>query len=252
MNLQTFKALKSATEGNIHDLILWQALTDIDPPDRMVKFAGPSDIVTLTDAIQGNALGVTVTISPKRESEGTATVANPIAISGWDDITVTVKSSDEEDAETRTYNVDLGSAGPAYQGTLDIVNGTLTVTGILRTFNTKDMNNDRENYPGWQNAGVRAMYGANLVRQFNTTLNIGKIFAINTNNGDDKLYLANGVYGLTQTEWKKKKQEIQIIFPLDTPEVYTIDPVTISLFRAKNVISADSGKISIQYNAHKK
>ena len=139
-------------------------------------------------------------------------------------------------------------AGTVCGGTLDVTNGVLTVTHVLWTANTADMNNS-EIYPGWRDAGVKALLGPGInTAQSNQTMNIGTVFAANTLGGQDILYFPISYYDRrTQTEWQALALDVQIVIRLAEPVTYRLTPTEVRTLAGENNVWADCGEIAIEY-----
>jgi len=144
-------------------------------------------------------------------------------------------SAEFEPYQSNTYTINLN--GTRYGGTLDVLTGVLTVTHASITLNSANMNNS-ETYPGWSNAGIRAIIGTGLDRQIDVQLNIGQRIGVNTMSNYDIVYLPVYVYGMNQTQWKALAMDIQIVAPLATPQTVQLTPQQISLLTGINYISS--------------
>ena len=156
-----------------------------------------------------------------------------------------------EEYDGEIITVSFGSeVGTVYGGTLDITNGTLTITHVLITKNTGDMNND-ELYPGWKDAGVRELVGENLNTIYREQImNIGTVFGVNTTYSFDTLILPTATYEKNQTQWIEAAQDVQIAVPLTVPIVYQLTPVDIETIAGTNNIWCNCGETSVTYKAN--
>lgn len=178
-----------------------------------------------------------------------------------------VVSADIDSAQIATYMMQLerGTAtdyvpysitehlitfqSPVYGGVLDIVSGVLTVTHVLWTKNTANMNNESI-YPGWKNAEIRDIVGIGKNESIDTALNIGNMVAINTNNANDIVYLPQSEYGMTQEQWIALSLDIQIAIPLATPQEIQLTPTQLRTILGTNTIWSDANSdIEIEYRA---
>ena len=110
--------------------------------------------------------------------------------------------------------------GAIYGGERNLTDGTLKKTYELIELKVSDMNNS-ENYPGWKNAGVRAL--GISTGYYTSWLNIGSGFSVNVNSSNDILFLPTSDYGMTQSQWVANYPDltVQIIVPVETPTEYT-------------------------------
>lgn len=136
-----------------------------------------------------------------------------------------------------THSISFPS--PVYGGTLDVVSGVLTVTHVLWTKNTAEMNNESD-YPGWENAGIRDIVGIGKNGLVYTALNIGNLLAVNTNNANDIVYMPKSMYSMTQDQWKALALDIQIALPLETPTEQTLTGHQITALIGNNTIWSDA------------
>lgn len=146
-----------------------------------------------------------------------------------------------EPYQGQTYTIDLN--GTRYGGTVDLATGVLTVTRASITLNSANMNNS-ETYPGWSNAGIRAIIGTGLDRQIDVQLNIGQRIGVNTMSNYDVVYLPVYVYGMNQTQWKAKAMDVQIVAEYATPQTVQLTAQQISLLTGINYISS-SGEVTV-------
>lgn len=112
------------------------------------------------------------------------------------------------------------SIGAIYGGERDLTEGTLKKSFELIELKVSDMNNS-ENYPGWRNAGVRAL--GISTGYYTSWLNIGSGFSVNVSSSNDILFLPTNDYGMTQSQWIASYPDltVQIIVPVGTPTEYT-------------------------------
>lgn len=144
-------------------------------------------------------------------------------------------ATEYEPYTSNTYTIDLN--GTRYGGTVDLATGVLTVTHASITLNSANMNNS-ETYPGWSNAGIRAILGTGLDRQIDVQLNIGQRIGVNTMSNYDIVYLPVYVYGMNQTQWKAKAMDVQIVAEYATPQTVQLTAQQISLLTGINYISS--------------
>lgn len=135
-----------------------------------------------------------------------------------------------------------------YGGTAFPLEGRALVEYVLWTKNTASMNN-AQNYPGWMNAGIRNLLGAEVDRNFyNQIINIGKVFGVNTKFTNDILFLPKTSYQLTQDEWIALALDVQFAIPLATPIEIPIDPITVQTLIGDNTIWTDTnGENAVKY-----
>ena len=160
------------------------------------------------------------------------------------------------DVESAYIQIESGESKTAYEpytntiygGTLDAVNGVVTVEYVLWTKNTASMNNEAD-YPGWKNAGIRALVGADRGGAISAMLNVGNLFAVNTRGNNDIVYFPKSEYNnMTQDDWIELAIDIQIAVPLATPLEIQLDPITVQTLIGDNTIWTDTnGENTVKY-----
>ena len=229
--------------------------TTYDPsgwPDD-VNLLGPLPVKSASGAIASFADGAdgvpvkscTVSFLP---SGGGGTPSAPVAIVGHSGITLTNKDNMSTPTHTDTYTDTFGQT--IYGGTRDLVTDKASVTYALLNLAVADMNNS-DNYPGWRNAGVKAL---GLETQFyNEKTNVGLGYSVNTTGSNDILFLPKNSYNnMTQTDWQTNYPDlvIQIAVPLATPtEITGLTPHEIDTLLGDNNIYADTGTTEVEYRA---
>lgn len=182
-------------------------------------------------------------------SAGTVTYTEPQIESG------TTITAYEEYVEPTTLTVDWQTeAGTVYGGTIDVATGLLTVTHVLWTKNTSTMNNS-EDFPGWTNAGIKALIGDGINGAFsNQIMNIGKVYSANTTATYDILFLPKPHYGstMTQTTWKALAIDVQIAVELATPQTYQLSGQQLNTLLGTNNVWTDLANVTVKYPADTK
>ena len=166
---------------------------------------------------------------------------NGIPVSDFTDVMLEkgTEATEYEPYQSKSVTVQLGQT--VYGGTLNVTTGELTVDRAFWTRNTANMNND-ENYPGWIHAGIAELLGTGLnYGLHNQMLNIGTMFAVNTTEPNDILYLPKNIYYKTQTEWQALAMDVQIVVQLATPQTFTLTPAQLDLLKGYNFVSSNDG-----------
>jgi len=179
------------------------------------------------------------------ESDPTfAPYSNICPISGRDSVVITRSDGDEISED---FTIQLGQT--VYGGSVDFTTGVATLTHVLLTKNTADMNNG-ESYPGWSNSGIKAIVGPNHNQQYtNQMLNIGTVYSANTYDNMDTLFLPRAIYGKTETEWKALAMDIQIRAELATPQTIQLTPEQLELLKGYNRVTLSDGYGTIEIKA---
>ena len=169
-----------------------------------------------------------------------APYANICPIQGWTGCNVYVSPTTNQ-ADATVYPCTWqDAAGTVYGGTIDLVSGWMTVTHVLMTLNTADMDNS-ESYPGWKDSGVKHYVGSIGSQEITSMLNIGSKFSVNTSGANDIIFLRTNVYGKTQSEWQALAMDVQILIPLATPQYIQVPGNHILTQEGTNYIWTDCG-----------
>ena len=202
--------------------------------------------IMITDAANMPAVGLTVQMLPIQSGSGTPSPDNVRQISGHTRTLLTVN------AVTQTIRY-LPDSTPAYGGTLDVINGRLTVdyrvlqstfgqlatsTGdvpagyVLKSFRITDP----DEYPtdDWLSGTLcniavpnASSNAPNVVRFSNN-----KEFCI-----------------LTLPEDLDASTPVTVVYPAAVVDMYWISPLTIQMQRGVNTVSADSGDVILTYHS---
>lgn len=197
------------------------------------------------------------TIYPQLETASTpSTVWHPYSnecpISGWDAVSIWNKPTHDTTLPP-TVEIQLGQT--VYGGTLDVVNGTLTVDrGYVDATNkewVKDSSGNRYTTAFDKNAEHGASRNpvlCNIGIYKSSGSAVGSAF-IGTN-GRFYYYPPADINTLKLfTDWLQENP-IQICYPLATPIVIQLDPVTISAIAGQaNNVWADTGNVSVEFAA---
>lgn len=119
LTLSSFQtdALTAATASDYFEL------TIMPPVEKTVS----GSLISITDAIGGPVINVTVAINPVQSGSGDPSPTNVRSISGFSAANIVVSPTTTAGDGT-TYTVQFGTAGTVYGGTLDVTTGELTVT----------------------------------------------------------------------------------------------------------------------------
>lgn len=193
--------------------------------DRIVKKTG----TTVKLSVYNNIDRVIVFNEAGETSQsGTPTPSDPVDIVGIGtrqlDGTYYVYIDYDDGDEHYGRITASGLAYPLYEGDiLDFVNGKVIRANGFLTKAVANMNSS-EDYPGWKNAGIRALIGSGINQNYtNPTVycNVGNNFSVNTTGGNnDIIFLPKTAYGgLTQSQWISQYPDLTVsfVFPLATP-----------------------------------
>lgn len=190
------------------------------------------------DGANGVALAdLKLRIVPDRTGSGVPGPRNIRRMSGHTGGTLTHNST--------THSWDWADeAGTVYSGVLEPMTGTLTVDQVFVSLPCTSMNNG-EYQPGWKNAGIRDLIGADVNAIITgADVSVGTSFGVDTTGDNDILYLGYDQYHMRQTEWINTEINVQILIPLAEPRVYNLDPVQLATVLGDNAWSFDHGKIA--------
>lgn len=130
-----------------------------------------------------------------------------------------------------------------YGGYVDPVKGQLVVEWGALTKNSATMaGGSGEDYPGWQNSGIRALIGlgANGGLPIGTKIDKAKTGTAITSAYTDSVFLPKAYNGLTQSEWKALAVDVTFVVPLATPITIPLTPTQIQTLIGDNVIWTDT------------
>jgi hypothetical protein len=159
-----------------------------------------------------------------------------------------------ETYESESVSVSIPTEiGTVYGGTLDVATGLLTITDVLWTKNTADMNNNND-YPGWKDSGIKDLIGTGAQNVYDTLMcNVSPVgtraIGINTSGNNDTVFLSKAAFGKTQDDWKSLQLDIQIIVPLASPITYQLPKHVITSFPGFNNIWTNAGNVDVGYRA---
>lgn len=208
-----------------------------------------------------------VSIDPVQSGSGNPSPTNIRPISGWTEAKVVVSpTTDTEDGTTYTVQFTDGT-NPlvVYGGTLDVINGVLTVDRVIFDLgsinwnsNTYGINNIRifyrQLYPATDFDAVVGGYDV-VCDSYKTDRSI----TLNNflNNNDNTIGFGNSVFNnggtitindsqyqyYSTAEFKQAVNGIKAIIPLATPITYQLTPTSIKAIEGVNNIFADTGNI---------
>lgn len=203
-------------------------------------------IATFSDGADAPTKSCIATIVPKQAGSGTPSPENERPISGWESVSVMV-SPTEDEADATTTTTSLGRT--VYGGTLDVVSGVLTVThGYLNCNGSENWQADSSRYT----IGVSGSYREGYTRipvtsnegAFGTGSSVGTIFLSNT---QLYYYPPTSVTSLADFKTWLASNNLQVVYPLATPQTYQLPPTEIQTLLGENNVWADSGDVSVVY-----
>lgn len=197
------------------------------------------------DGLPLNSLKVSV--EAKQAGSGTPSPENVRPISGWDAVVVTDTDDVDNPTVTQTTTISLGQT--VYGGELDVVNGVLTVVGILETVDASKFVGTSGGGLGWtdfNDSYVESLQNNNVMCNklgdivdgatgwTSTTPCIA--FKVDTNTfrlyGNSALFSSGGAY-----------ENTSIYYKLKTPITIPLTPSLTKSLNGTNNLSVDCGDI---------
>lgn len=156
----------------------------------------------------------------------------------------------------QSYNTPLGQT--VYGGTLDVVSGVLTVDRAMMDLGTQSWTY-QSTWASWYTDYIADVKGTNTGAEIPNFIS-DRFEAVPTNEGMSPQ--AQGYTGISSTTRGSSGCRIlvkngstteaptgQLCYELATPQTYQLTPQQVELLLGENNIFADSGKVSIVYNA---
>lgn len=185
--------------------------------------------------------------------------SNICPITGWTGVNIYHSGADTSNPDVITITFPT-EADAVYGGTVDLTKGTLTVDkklyNNLETINWVEGSDSTETHRLWRNS--TAFTDRLLKPDFRimcskyTTVSGGSYsdmpedsILISANNKN--VYICDSSYATVEA-FKASLQDCTIVLKIETPIVYTLDPVTVRLLRGENAIWADTGNITLNYH----
>ena len=203
--------------------------------------------------VEGYPWTIICEINPVQQNDGVPSVTNERAISGWDNVQVTVDNTDGG----REYNQPLGKT--VYGGTYEPNSGKLIITLVSRMFNgseawqVKDVPNGRTpvfrlNVPGLGSNSNIHVQRCNIFKTgplSEPAWDSDCVWAI----GDD-VYVGNGIavqYGKDVNQFKTQlaKTNMQLVYELEVPIEEIFEQKKIVAIGGKNIVRCSTGGITV-------
>ena len=236
-------------------------------------------IVTITDGADNVPVkSLIAQINPVQAGSGDPSPENIRAITGWTGCTISHSGEDTSDPEEYIIAFPI-EAGTVYGGTLDVINGVLTVTWAAKvfdgtetlTYNTKDSNyisvyttaqeTDRvvnhvlcshlktQGSGNTQNIirnrasanGISMFFGRTAICDLDTSAFIALSNA-------EKVALVNAYMADQYTAGTP----VTVVYQLMEPITYQLSPIEVSTLLGINNIWADTGDVTVEYRADTK
>lgn len=268
LTLSSFQtdAMTAATANDVFTLTVQG-----EPPPVEKTVSG--SLITITDALAEPAVALSTAINPVQSGSGDPSPTNVRPISGFSAANIVVSPTTTAGDGT-TYTVSFGTAGTVYGGTLDVVNGTLTVDRALIVADGVNVK-----CTGGYAGGASRIPGINISSQkgdfekrnliissylayANYPQNVENSISM-FNSGDWIALHINDIKGIgsgtpysTDADLQAaanaylQDNPLQIAYPLATPTVITLTPTEVQmLLGTNNVWSDTNGDVTLTYLA---
>ncbi len=218
---------------------------------------GPAPLVKFATAYQRPVRSLTIDLTPIQSGTGEPSPDNVRPISGRTEVNAYV-SPTQDVADATTYPVTWQTeAGTVYAGYVDVVTGVLTVTmagvdlGTLdwsyssayNRFSTSSLSSVIK-----QNGIPRSMFMYCSCYQVIddgrsvTDVPDGSIY----NGGTSSLIYAHDQRVTTPSAFKAAVTGQILVYPLETPIIYQLDPQTVQTLVGQNVVWSDGGPVTVE------
>lgn len=238
----------STNRLNHFDRLFGQAL--FGGVEKSVDYA---PIISINDALAKPAIELLCKITAIQEGSGDPSPQNIRNIVGWNGLTLHVNSSEIP----ITWQTE---AGTVYGGVLNVTTGTLTVTheGVVLdgSENWNDISGSRGYYlAGDWSAYVRTsdilctcLVGSGASSSSSMAINS---IMLNSNKTNLLCRLDTTNDFPTVDDWKYflSQNNMVVLFPLVTPQTYTLTPTEITLLAGANTLWSDTGDSKMTYMA---
>lgn len=207
-------------------------------------------IATFADGSDAPMKSCIASIVPKQAGSGTPSPDNVRAISGWESVNVYV-SPTEDEADGHTTTTSLGRT--VYGGTLDVVSGVLTVDRAMVDLGSLS-------WGLWTGARYRAAlpnfsggaYNSDLSKFLSSALS-PKVRSASWDAMEDWQFGVYDTYvvviksNTTASDLKTALNGVQFVYPIATPQTYTLTPTEVSTLLGENNVWADAGDVEVVY-----
>lgn len=223
-----------------------------------------SGSVVTFDAIAAPLRRLSVAVEPVQSGSGNPSPTNVRPITGFDSVNIWVQPTHDTTAEP-TATIQLGEK--VYGGTLDVVNGTMTVTWAKIVYNGSETwhpygtqgyyisRNDMLkalNYKGKLKSDILPTYQSNYSDDFKAAKYGITGWSNLPSSNQNYIYVKCGEVSATdQTVIKAWLQEnpLTVTYELATPFELTLTPEQISTVQGTNNVWSDAGDVTVEYRA---
>ena len=182
-----------------------------------------------------------------------APYSNICPISGWTGCNISHSGADTSDPTV--FSISWQSeAGTVYGGTLDVTSGVLTVTYRCVDMGTLPFSRSNENLFYVMCDDLQAVKNENRLSEWKSSIykNGGSRGVAQITDGmmatnSDRYIMFKDTRTDVATEFKNLVTGQTLFYPLATPLVYNLDPVTVTTLLGQNNIWADCGPSTVEY-----
>ena len=254
-------AIANAVAGNLKSAIDEHetAINELEELKQTNSITGNE--INISDGIENVPIKqITLIIEPSIEGTGDPSPTNKRSISGYSDIDI--NRSGEDTSDPTVFNIDFGGIGTVYNGTLDVTKGQLTVTHKMVVLDgSSDENWDTYGGPSDPNFCMCIDIddkpigtGKSICNEFK---NVNRAYSSTSygiyceHESIRRLYFRMPSASVNSKDafltWIASNP-IQILYEIENPVVYQIDPVEIKTVSGDiTVIWSDSGIMSVDY-----
>ena len=196
--------------------------------------------------------------------------SNICPITGWDEANIVVSPTQDAQDGT-TYTVSFGSAGTVYGGTLDVVNGTLTVDREIITLDGVSKN--RRFYGKWEEtdsgsalyitgdvnrypAFNASFFASNVLTLSGDSYAIMPLYSFPGNSGaltTWAIIMPSGMSADDGNAWLQQMVSsgtpVQVVRKVAEPFTITLTPTEVQLLLGENYVWSDTGDSTLTYLA---
>jgi len=240
------------------------------------KKTASGNVATFSDGASDLAIdNVTIAIEPIQEGAGEPSPENPQSIEGWTEVNIYHSGENRDNYET--LNISLPQeAGIVYGGTLDITNGTLTVTGIKYVLNNetqwrmqlrgngatgvyfyKELRDEpllcAHSAGQWNNINMVEKYTHGVIENsWSSVGNNAWVYAANDTTTVLRISFSDDM-NIDSVEklndWIDSQDEVAIYYPIKNSITYNVTPEEIKMLSGTNNLWSDAGDTSVVYKA---
>ena len=222
------------------------------------------DIASFPDGADGLPVkDLTVAIEPVQSGTGDPSPTNVRPISGWTGCNISHSGADTSDPTVISISWQ-SEAGTVYGGTLDVTSGVLTVDTVKLVFDGTENWTSLGSDSSWR---IRYIFNKNIKRiedrqkcshyksvTITSQTTAFGFDAYNSSGGVPYVFLRPQATPMSADDWKSflaaqyaAGTPVEVVFQIESPNVYTLDPVTVQTLLGQNNIWADCGPSTVEY-----